>query len=130
VIGSRLLPLRGAYHVTQGFGCVEQNDGYPSPDFCPKDKQSFHDGVDFCAPAGTPIVAAASGRVMFAGVDSKSKSGNTMIVIEHGGPNAGFRTEYLHWERAIVAVGQHVTAGQEIAEVGSIGYSTGSHLHF
>ena len=66
----------------------------------------------------------------FSGIDPHSRSGNSKIVIEHDGPNAGYRTEYLHWERSLVTAGERVTAGQEIAKVGSVGYSTGNHLHF
>lgn len=128
--GTRILPLRGAYRITQEFGCVEENDGYASSADCPKDKPSFHDGLDFGAPGGTPILAAADGVVTFSGIDPQSRSGNSKIVIEHDGPNVGYRTEYLHWERSLVTSGEHVVMGQEIAEVGSVGYSTGNHLHF
>jgi hypothetical protein len=129
-IGSRFFPLLGSYRVTQRFGCVEQNDGYSSSEHCPDGKPSFHNGLDLAAPTGTPILAAASGIVTFVGIDPASRSGNSMLVIEHDGANAGFRTQYLHWRHALVTAGQYVTAGQEIDEVGSIGYSIGSHLHF
>ncbi len=130
VKGTRVLPLRGTYRVTQEYGCVDENDGYASSASCPRSKPSFHDGLDFGAPGGTPILAAASGIVTFSGVDPNSRSGNSKIVIEHDGPNTGYRTEYLHWERSLVKAGERVAEGQEIAEVGSVGYSTGNHLHF
>lgn len=127
--GSRVFPLAGGYRLTQSFGCVAYNGGYPSPNFCPANAPSFHDGVDLAAPAGTPIVAAASGTVTFAGIDS-TVSGNSTIVIDHDGSSAGYETVYLHWEKAFVKTGDHVNAGQVIAAVGSVGYSTGPHLHF
>ena len=128
--GTRVFPIAGQYVITQPYGCVAQNSGYPSPGFCPTNLPSFHDGVDIAAPLGTPILAAASGTVRFAGIDPSNSSGNSMIVIELDGSNAGFDTVYMHWEKSYVKVGDHVAAGQIIAAEGSVGYSTGPHLHF
>ncbi len=127
--GSHVFPIAGQYQISQGFGCVPYNPGYASPSFCPANLPSFHDGVDLAAPAGTPIVAAAGGTVTFAGVDSTA-SGNSTIVIDLDGSNAGFENIYMHWEKTFIKKGDHVSAGQVIAEVGSVGYSTGPHLHF
>ncbi|HET7037033.1 MAG TPA: peptidoglycan DD-metalloendopeptidase family protein [Thermomicrobiaceae bacterium] len=127
--GVRLFPLAGSYQITQPYGCVPANAGYPSPGSCPASRPSFHDGVDLGAPAGTPIFAAASGTVIFAGIDSTA-SGNSKIVIQLDGDNAAYQNIYLHWRKSFVGVGMHVSAGQVIAEVGSVGYSTGPHLHF
>ncbi|HEU5423986.1 MAG TPA: peptidoglycan DD-metalloendopeptidase family protein, partial [Nitrolancea sp.] len=127
--GVRLFPLAGSYQITQPYGCVPANGGYPSPSSCPANRPSFHDGVDLGAPAGTPIFAAASGTVIFAGIDSTA-SGNSKIVIQLDGANAAYQNVYLHWRKTFVSVGMHVSAGQVIAEVGSVGYSTGPHLHF
>lgn len=128
--GGRVFPLAGGYTISQGFGCVPENPGYPTSPSCPPDKPSFHDGVDLAAPLGTPIVAAASGTVVFAGMSSNQPGANSQIVIQHDGANAGYQTMYLHWEKSFVKVGDHVAAGQEIALIGSVGYSTGPHLHF
>ncbi len=128
--GSRVFPIAGGYVISQPYGCVPLNAGYPSPSFCPSDQPSFHDGVDLAATAGTPIVAAASGTVAFAGIDPSTASGNSMLVIDHDGSNAGYETVYMHWEKSFVKAGDHVSAGQVIADVGSVGYSTGPHLHF
>ena len=128
--GSRVFPIAGGYQISQGFGCVPLNTGYASPSFCPADRPSFHDGVDFAAPLGTPILAVASGKVTFAGTDTSTSSGNSMIVIDLDGSNAGYETVYMHWEKSFVKAGDHVSAGQVIADVGSVGYSTGPHLHF
>jgi murein DD-endopeptidase MepM/ murein hydrolase activator NlpD len=129
--GTRVFPMApGTYEITQDFGCVAHNHGYPSSPACPPDRPSFHYGTDFGAPEGTKIYAAASGTVTFANIDPSNASGNSMIVIMHDGMNAGYRTEYLHWRKTFVRAGDYVVAGQVIAEVGSIGYSTGPHLHF
>lgn len=128
--GTRVFPIAGDYHLTQGFGCVPVNPGYATSEFCPAETPSFHDGIDFGMPPGTPILAAASGTVTFASVDPNNASGNSVIIIEHDGSSTGFSTQYLHWQLSYVSEGQHVSAGEPIAEVGSVGYSTGPHLHF
>ena len=84
----------------------------------------FHAGVDIAAPRGTPIGAAAAGRVVFAGRDGGY--GNT-VVLEHAD---GTRTRYAHAERLTVGVGEAVADGETVALVGSTGHSTGPHLHF
>jgi len=84
----------------------------------------FHDGVDIAAPTGTPVKAAAAGRVIFSG--SVAGYGN-MVEVDHGD---GMVTRYGHNSVNLVAAGDEVQAGQSIALVGSTGRSTGSHLHF
>ncbi|GAA3040063.1 murein DD-endopeptidase MepM/ murein hydrolase activator NlpD [Microbacterium dextranolyticum] len=90
---------------------------------------SFHTGTDFAAPAGTPILAAADGVVTVAG--PVAGYGN-LIVIEHRIDGRTVATAYGHmWDTGIlVQVGDRVTAGQHIGDVGSDGMSTGPHLHF
>lgn len=85
---------------------------------------SFHPGVDLVAPTGTPILAAAGGRVVFAG--EKSGYGNA-VEIDHGN---GLMTRYGHASRLLVRAGDLVLPRQTIANVGSTGRSTGPHLHF
>lgn len=85
----------------------------------------FHTGVDYPAATGTPVVAAASGRVAFAGYSSGGW-GN-LVVISH---TNGTRTLYAHLSRVGARVGQYVGAGRRIGRVGSSGKSTGPHLHF
>jgi murein DD-endopeptidase MepM/ murein hydrolase activator NlpD len=87
-------------------------------------QHAFHDGVDFPAGAGTPIVAAASGKVVFADVHPEY---GKLVEIDHGN---GLVTRYAHASRVIVRPGDLVMAGQRIATVGSTGRSTGPHLHF
>jgi len=83
-----------------------------------------HDGIDFAAPVGTPIHAAAGGVVVLA--EHHPVWGN-VVEIDHG---AGLLTRYAHASRLLVSSGALVKRGQKIAEVGTTGRSTGPHLHF
>lgn len=83
-----------------------------------------HKGMDLAADKGTPIYAAASGTVIYAGYDSDY--GNS-VVIEHSN---GLKTRYAHASTLCISKGQAVSQGDVIAYVGSTGYSTGNHLHF
>jgi murein DD-endopeptidase MepM/ murein hydrolase activator NlpD len=85
----------------------------------------LHQGIDIAAPIGTPILAAASGKVISAGWDSGGY-GN-LIKIQH---LDGSVTVYGHISKIMVTSGQQIVQGQQIAEMGSTGRSTGSHLHF
>ena len=85
----------------------------------------MHRGVDVAGPVGTPIVAAATGVVEQAGWNSGGY-GN-LVEIRH--PD-GSMTRYAHNNSLSVSAGQTVRQGQQIAEMGSTGYSTGPHLHF
>jgi murein DD-endopeptidase MepM/ murein hydrolase activator NlpD len=85
----------------------------------------MHRGVDIAGPVGTPIVAAAPGVVVRSGWNSGGY-GN-LVDIRH--PD-GSLTRYAHNSRLLVEAGQQVRGGQQIAEMGSTGYSTGPHLHF
>jgi len=87
-------------------------------------EMSLHTGVDFAAPVGTPIFAAAGGVVVSA--ESHPAFGN-MVEIDHG---KGLSTMYAHTSRMLVKIGDFVRKGQKIAEVGTTGRSTGPHLHF
>ncbi|WP_428631154.1 M23 family metallopeptidase [Sphingopyxis sp.] len=85
---------------------------------------AMHSGLDFRGPIGTPILAAAPGRVSFVG--QKSGYGN-VVEVDHG---QGILTRYAHLSGFTSTVGAQVAAGQQIAKMGSTGRSTGSHLHF
>ncbi len=85
----------------------------------------MHRGIDIAGPTGTPIYAAAVGVVITAGWNSGGY-GN-LVEIEH--PD-GSVTLYAHNHRIMVQKGQQVEQGQQIAEMGSTGFSTGPHLHF
>ncbi|MGB0561373.1 MAG: peptidoglycan DD-metalloendopeptidase family protein [Spirulinaceae cyanobacterium] len=85
----------------------------------------MHRGIDIAAPTGTPIHAAAPGVVISAGWNSGG-FGN-LVEIRH--PD-GSKTLYAHNSRILVRKGDRVTQGQQIALMGSTGFSTGPHLHF
>ena len=84
----------------------------------------MHEGIDIAAPIGTPIVAAASGEVINAGWHSGY--GN-LIKLKH---LDGSVTVYGHIHKILVSHGQKVDQGEQIAQMGNTGRSTGSHLHF
>ena len=83
-----------------------------------------HKGLDIAASCGTPIYAAASGIVEFAG--TKGSFGK-LVIINHGN---GVKTYYAHCNSLKVSTGQTVEAGTNIATVGRTGTATGYHLHF
>jgi len=82
-----------------------------------------HKGLDIAAPIGTPIHAPMAGEVIASGPASGF---GLWVRVRH---DDGTVTTYGHVNRALVQVGEHVEAGQEIAEVGNRGHSTGPHLH-
>ncbi len=85
----------------------------------------FHAGIDIGAPSGTPVAAAAPGRVTYAG-PAAGGWGN-LVVIAHG---RGVRTLYAHLSRIDVTVGRRVGAAAEVGLVGATGDASGPHLHF
>lgn len=86
-----------------------------------------HQGIDLAAPKGTPIHAAAAGKVIAAGelAENNGRYG-TSVIIETGSR----QTLYAHLNSVAVKVGDRVTAGQLIGAVGETGFATGPHLHF
>ena len=89
----------------------------------------LHAGIDFAAPAGTPIYAAASGYVQVAGWSSGGY-GN-YVIIYHGKMTDGnaYSTLYGHMRSVATSAGRYVNQGDLIGYVGSTGNSTGNHLH-
>lgn len=83
-----------------------------------------HLGVDYGAPAGTPVQAIAEGRVILAGYNGEA--GKT-VQLRH---TNGYETCYCHLSRILVHVGQHVAQGERIGLVGATGLATGPHLDF
>lgn len=85
----------------------------------------MHRGIDIAGPIGTPIVAAASGVVSYA--DWNDGGYGYLVEITHAD---GSTTLYAHNDRILVNEGEEVAQGQQVAEMGSTGFSTGPHLHF
>jgi murein DD-endopeptidase MepM/ murein hydrolase activator NlpD len=84
-----------------------------------------HSGLDIAAPEGTPILAADDGEVLKAYWNEDGYGG--LVIIGHP---SGYETWYGHLDRFDVEKGDRVKRGQQIALMGSTGFSTGSHLHF
>lgn len=105
--------------ITDGFGWrIHPIYGY----------RSFHDGVDFAANCGTPIHAAAPGRVMQEYY--QTAWGNRLILDNGYHRGVGLATIYNHMSGYTVGTGAYVHRGQVIGYVGTTGWSTGCHLHF
>jgi murein DD-endopeptidase MepM/ murein hydrolase activator NlpD len=107
------MPVQG--HLTSGFG----ERFHPILGY-----ERFHAGVDLGAAAGTPIVAAADGKVVSAGW---AGGYGRAVAILHSG---GIETKYGHMSRIAAYAGESVRRGEVIGYVGSSGLSTGPHLHF
>lgn len=91
-----------------------------------------HNGIDIAAPEGTPIVAAASGRVIASTMGRPGNYGGygNVVVIRHNIDGKTYDTLYAHMVSRSVSVGQTVSQGQVIGGVGNTGDSKGNHLHF
>lgn len=113
--GSFVLPIRQEnFRISSSFGYTRIINGV----------SSVHGGVDFPAPAGTPVTAPNRGRVLYAGF--LQLTGYT-VVVEHG---FGLKSWYYHMSDISCAEGDMLETGDPIGQVGSTGYSTGNHLHF
>ena len=121
--GGSVISGNGTFaHPCPGYSRISSTFGYRNAPLA--GASTNHKGVDFAAPTGTPIYAAAGVTVTSAGYSGKA--GN-MIVINHGN---GLQTYYMHCNVLYVRSGQKVSKGQNIAAVGTTGNSTGPHLHF
>ncbi|MFZ2955465.1 MAG: M23 family metallopeptidase [Candidatus Ozemobacteraceae bacterium] len=122
-------PASGVEHKTWNGGLMMPVSGELSSPFgyrkSPFGRRiEFHSGIDLRAPRGTPIHAAAPGKVVFSGW----KRGYGMTLeIEHAN---GIRTVYAHCSRLLATLGSSIQGGATIAQVGTTGSTTGSHLHF
>jgi murein DD-endopeptidase MepM/ murein hydrolase activator NlpD len=110
------MSLPAAANMTSPFGRKRSYNGGPF--------DHFHSGTDFAGASGTPVLAAASGVVAFAG--ALNVRGNATII-DHGW---GVFTGYWHQTDQYVKVGDSVTTGQVIGTIGSSGRVTGPHLHW
>jgi len=103
------MPVKSGYRLTSGFG---------------RRWGRLHAGTDFAGPVGTPIYATADGVVSQAGW---SGGYGQMITIQH---EFGIETRYAHLSRIRVNVGERVSKGERIGDMGNTGRSTGPHLHY
>ncbi|MBN1306005.1 MAG: M23 family metallopeptidase [Anaerolineales bacterium] len=107
--------------------------GYGSSDH---GKRPAHHGVDFNNPTGTPVYAAADGRVVVAGDDRETSFGaglnfyGGLVILEHFINGTTLYTLYGHLSMIGVEAGQVILAGDQIGEVGATGSAAGGHLHF
>lgn len=108
-----IMPTKG--YLSRGFG--NKTDPFTG-------LGQFHSGLDIANSIGTPVYAAANGKITLAGVSNGL--GNT-VEINHG---YGYETRYGHLSRFNVKAGQLVRRGDLIAYMGNTGYSTGPHLHY
>lgn len=95
------------------FGYVKQ---YPG---------GYHNGIDMYAPVGQPVLAALSGRVVYA--DDTGGDHGLRVKLDHGG---GLETSYSHLDQIDVEVGDEVEEGHPIGACGNTGNSKGPHVHF
>lgn len=86
----------------------------------------YHPGIDLPNPSRPPVLASDGGVVVVAGWPDNYGYGNR-VVIDHGN---GYQTLYAHLSNIYVSVGQKVSRGQTIGQMGSTGRSSGTHLHF
>ncbi|MEL6643424.1 MAG: DUF5930 domain-containing protein [Pseudomonadota bacterium] len=108
-------PVDGVYRFTSPFG--PRRDPFNG-------SRRMHNGVDFAAGHGTPILATADGTVIRAGWASGY---GRLVTIRH---DFGFETRYAHLARIRVNVGDKVSRGDRIGDMGNSGRSTGTHLHY
>jgi murein DD-endopeptidase MepM/ murein hydrolase activator NlpD len=109
-----MMPVKAPYNAS-GFG--RRVDPFTG-------QWAMHEGIDFLAEMGSPIVAAADGVIVFAGFHPQY---GYMVDIDHGNDLV---TRYAHCSKLLVKEGDVVQRGHKIGEVGSTGRSTGPHLHF
>lgn len=108
-------PLKTPYRFTSGFGSRQDPKGWGT---------RMHAGTDFAASYGTPIYSTADGVVTHAGWSSGY---GRLIKIQHA---FGIETRYGHLAQIRVSVGQKVSRGERIGDMGNSGRSTGTHLHY
>jgi murein DD-endopeptidase MepM/ murein hydrolase activator NlpD len=109
------IPIKSSFRFTSGFGYRRDPKGAGT---------RMHAGTDFAGAYGTPIYATADGVVTYAGWDSGY---GRLVKIQH---DFGIETRYAHQSNIRVKVGQRVSRGDRIGDMGNSGRSTGTHLHY
>lgn len=120
--GQRVLPKNYLANMPLRSGYITSRYGYRADPFT--GRATFHGGIDFAGPEGTPVYAVAPGIISYAG--PKTGYGN-VVEISHGD---GMSTRYAHASRLAVKVGDVVAKDQLVVYMGSTGRSTGPHLHY
>jgi murein DD-endopeptidase MepM/ murein hydrolase activator NlpD len=112
----RVCPVRGPVRIGQGWGAPRDGG------------RRRHQGIDLLAPAGTPLVAVADGRITRISNHDQGLGGISLRLTDR----AGIGYYYAHNQRNLARLGQRVRRGQVIAQVGSSGNARGGppHLHF
>lgn len=110
------IPAESYLAVSANYGARRSYNGGPY--------LSYHEGVDYSAYGGTPVLAAAAGTVVLA--ETLYVRGGA-VIIDHG---LGIYTGYYHMSAVLATPGQQVQPGDLLGEVGTTGLSTGNHLHW
>ena len=110
------LPITDYLSITSPFGARRSYNGGPY--------RSYHEGIDFSAYGGTPVMAPAAGTVVLA---EKLYVRGYAVIIDHG---LGIYSGFYHMSEIGTAVGEQVQPGQIVGAVGTTGLSTGNHLHW
>jgi murein DD-endopeptidase MepM/ murein hydrolase activator NlpD len=109
------MPLKSGYRMTSGFGYRRDPMGRGT---------RMHEGQDYAGAHGSPIYATADGVVIHAGWENGY---GKLVSIRH---DFGIETRYGHLSRVRVGVGEKVSRGDRIGDMGNTGRSTGTHLHY
>jgi murein DD-endopeptidase MepM/ murein hydrolase activator NlpD len=109
------MPVKDSFRWTSGFGYRNDPKGYGT---------RMHEGTDMAGSYGTPIYATADGVIVHAGWDNGY---GRLVKIQH---DFGIETRYAHLSQIRVEVGQRVSRGDKIGDMGNSGRSTGTHLHY
>lgn len=121
-IGVSSVPGLFPRDLTMPYGLPLQ--GFISRDYSDSSEGKFHPGVDVAVGVGTPVLATASGEVVFAGGDVIY---GMMVIVEH---NDSVKTVYAHNSKVLVSEGQPVIAGMRLALSGNTGVSSAPHVHY
>lgn len=116
--------------TSSGSSAVSAPSGYykhPVPGSRKTQGLHGHNGIDFGAPVGTPVLASAGGTVIVARSTGWNGGYGLYVVISHAN---GSQTLYSHLSQVNVTAGERVSQGQVIGKIGNTGKSTGPHLHF
>ena len=109
------MPLSSGYEISSEYGA--RQDPFTG-------MGAMHEGLDFTADLGTPVLATAPGRVVRAG---HVGAYGQMVEVDHGN---GYVTRYAHMRKLLVTQGASVQRGDAVGELGNTGRSTGAHLHY